>query len=93
MLLRERFIASNIYNRKEGQWCRNPVYASSETRITGVSRGTWWGGGVGRRSALPRLQGGVITEWKQLQGDGVLKLPGPGMQPTAPQEAEGGAAI
>ena len=50
-------------------------------------------GGVGRRLALPRLQGGIITEWTQLQGDGVPKLPGPGMQPPAPQEAEGGAAI
>ena len=62
-------------------------------RSLGSAEGRGGGGGVGRRPALPRLQGGVITEWTQLQGDGVLKLPGPGMQPTAPQEAEGGAAI
>lgn len=35
-----------IFVRKEeGHWCRNPVHASSETRTTGVSRGTWGGGG------------------------------------------------
>ena len=58
-------------------------------RSLGSAEGRGGGGGVGRRPALPRLQVGVITEWTQLQGDRVLKLPGLGMQPTAPRRLKG----